>query len=122
MKYKYDVLLAGHSHVYSRAVKDGVTHITTGGGGAPLHGISERSPSVVKAESVRHFVRFDVDGGIMTITAIRADGTIIETVRLKKGAAPPPSGDNGTKNRNEESSEISKQQAKMRLLIERGVK
>ncbi len=99
VKYKYDVLLAGHSHVYSRAVKDGVTHITTGGGGAPLHGVSKRSPSVVKAESVRHFVRFDVDGDTMTITAIREDGTIIETVRLKKDAAPPPSGDNETKNR-----------------------
>jgi Icc-related predicted phosphoesterase len=28
---------AGHIHAYAQAVRDGTTHVITGGGGAPLH-------------------------------------------------------------------------------------
>ncbi|MBI3683978.1 MAG: metallophosphoesterase, partial [Acidobacteria bacterium] len=31
------IVFAGHNHFYSRAALNGVTHITTGGGGAPLN-------------------------------------------------------------------------------------
>ncbi len=91
VKYRYDVVISGHNHLYARAFKDGVTHITTGGGGAPLHKPGRKSQCVVRAESVHHFLRFDVAPDAMTITAIRVDGSIIESVRLEKGAAGPPS-------------------------------
>jgi len=78
----YQVVISGHNHVYARAVKDGVTYITTGGGGAPLHKVRRKSSCVVRAESTLHFLRLDVEGSTMTITAIREDGTVIESVRL----------------------------------------
>ncbi|MBK9777870.1 MAG: hypothetical protein IPP62_16195 [bacterium] len=37
VQYGVSIVFTGHNHYYARAVVDGVNHITTGGGGGPLH-------------------------------------------------------------------------------------
>lgn len=44
-QYGVDLVLNGHNHYYSRAVVDGVQHITTGGGGAPLYAPNPTYPT-----------------------------------------------------------------------------
>jgi serine/threonine-protein phosphatase CPPED1 len=38
VKAKVDTVFSGHEHFYQRTTVDGITHIITGGGGAPLYG------------------------------------------------------------------------------------
>jgi PKD repeat protein len=78
-QYGVQVTLVGHNHYYAHCFTNGVHHITTGGGGAPLHTPDPGAPALVQAESTYEFVRFDITNSVMTVTAIRTNDTVIET-------------------------------------------
>lgn len=95
---RYDVtaVFSGHDHVYSRGEVNGVRYIVSGGGGAPLYPRHRRpSPIDVAAidrfERVNHFLRVHVMGDLVELTAMRVDGTPIETITW--GEAPKPEAD-----------------------------
>jgi len=79
---QYDVALAitGHNHYYARAVVNGVQHITTGGGGAPLYDPNPSYPNIVRTDRSYHFLQIHIlDNNQMEIKAIRQDGSLIES-------------------------------------------
>lgn len=78
-QYEVDFVITGDNHYYSRAVVNGVTHITTGGGGAPLYNPNSSALHIVKTDKSNHFCELDFQGGVCTVTARRASGTVIET-------------------------------------------
>lgn len=82
-EYGVDFVLNGDNHYYSRAVVNGVTHITTGGGGAPLYSPSSSSQYVKKADKSNHFCELDLNGYTATVTARRASGSVIETFTVQ---------------------------------------
>ncbi len=84
------VILAGHNHNYSRAVVDGIHHITAGGGGAPLYDPDTTRPNLVKVDKSHHFVRVSINGRKIKVTAIRADGSIIEEFTDSLPSKPAP--------------------------------
>ncbi len=55
VKYKVDAVFAGHEHYYERRNVDGIIHIITGGGGAPIYDKEEYG-------GFNHFVVVTVDG------------------------------------------------------------
>ena len=92
-KYGVTAVFSGHDHVYSRAEKNGVRYFVSGGGGAPLYPRSPRASELDLSatkffERVNHYVRVQVYGQFVEISAFRADGTLIETVAW--GEAPRP--------------------------------
>ena len=94
-KYGVDAVFSGHDHVYSRAEKGGVRYFVTGGGGAPLYPRSPRASAIDKGatryfERVNHFLRVHVWGDLVEVTAIRGDGTVIETTTWGTPPAPEP--------------------------------
>ena len=84
-QYGVQMYLNGHNHNYARAVVDGIQYLTTGGGGAPLYAPNNTYPNIVKTDQSYHYAEFDVAGSTMTMTARRADGTVIETVSVPQG-------------------------------------
>lgn len=92
---RYDVtaVFSGHDHVYSRGEVNGVRYIVSGGGGAPLYP-RHRRPSAIdlaavqRFERVNHYLRVHVMGDLVEMTAMRVDGTPIETITW--GEAPRP--------------------------------
>jgi len=96
-KYQVAAVFSGHDHVYSRAERSGVHYFVSGGGGAALYPRKARSSRIdVQAtkyfERVNHYLKVHVYGDLIEVTAIRADGTIIETTSWgtppARGAAP----------------------------------
>jgi len=90
-RYNVTAVFSGHDHVYSRAEVGGVRYLVSGGGGAPLYPKSRRPSSidvdaVKRFERVNHFLRVHVVGDLIEITAVRVDGTPIETITW--GEAP----------------------------------
>ncbi len=84
-KYQVDAVFSGHDHVYTRSERNNVHYFVTGGGGAPLYPRKKKSsPIDVQAvryfERVNHYLRVHVVGRFVEVVAIRADGTIIESV------------------------------------------
>ncbi|UCC22839.1 MAG: metallophosphoesterase family protein [Planctomycetota bacterium] len=82
-KYGVDIVFAGHNHYYARCEVNDVTHITTGGGGAPLR---EPDPNyseyVVSCASALHFCKIDINGGELSAEVVDASGEVIDSFVL----------------------------------------
>lgn len=97
---KVDMVLAGHSHIYERfrpIAPDGepgawaITHITTGGGGAPLY-TSLSHPALAARSPTNHFMVFEATREKLTAKTIQLNGGIIDRFELSKpnGRQPAP--------------------------------
>jgi hypothetical protein len=92
-KYQVAAVFSGHDHVYSRAEASGVRYFISGGAGAALYPRKARSSKLDVAatqyfERVNHYLRVHVYGDLIEVAAIRADGTLIET--MSWGTPPRP--------------------------------
>ena len=77
-EYGVSILFAGHNHNYARAVVNGVHHVTTGGGGAPLYDVNEEDPYIVTAKKANHFCKVEINGTLLTFSVVTPDGTVID--------------------------------------------
>ena len=110
-KYGVDVVLSGHSHLYERfkplyptspaasleskvvsagsgaTVADApprpITFITTGGGGARLHG-AVQNPILAKASRLYHYCVFTVNADTLRLLTLGADGQEIDRLTITK--------------------------------------
>lgn len=92
-KYGVTSVFSGHDHCYQRAEKNGVRYFVSGGAGAPLYPRSPRASAIDKAavqrfERAYHFLRVTVNAGHVDVTAVRVDGSLIESVTWKDGEDP----------------------------------
>ena len=94
-RHHVDVVFAGHEHNYQRAHPrrngefvesgPGTTYIVTGGGGAPLY--ETRDDRILAAKrAAYHYVRAEVSGLHLRLSALDANGELIDSAEL----APPP--------------------------------
>lgn len=95
-RYQVTAVFSGHDHVYERAEHNGIRYFVSGGGGAPLYPRRPRpSPidlaAVKKFERAFHYLRVSVTGARVEVTAVRTDGTVIETTAwtAPSDRAPP---------------------------------
>jgi acid phosphatase type 7 len=87
----------GHDHVYYRTVRDGITYVVTGGGGAPLYDGQHPELGLPddRFEKVNHFCIADVYADRVEVTAYRSDLTELDRfevavpMRASAFAAPP---------------------------------
>ena len=94
-KYSVSAVFSGHDHVYERAEHDGIRYFVSGGGGAPLYPRRPKpsaidTAAVKKFERALHYLRVTVTGNRLEVTAVRADGTTIETTTWTEGPPPLP--------------------------------
>jgi 3',5'-cyclic AMP phosphodiesterase CpdA len=82
-KYRVDLVFVGHEHVYERSFKDGITHVTTGGGGAPLHPKLRHNPYGQVFASVHHFCVLRTAGQTLEVRAYDTEMALIDEFRLK---------------------------------------
>ena len=61
-------------------MRDGITYIVTGGGGAPLYPCFEDKGVIPgdRFESVNHIVVCEVRNSLVTVTALRSDGSTLD--------------------------------------------
>jgi PKD repeat protein len=87
-QYGVDIVFCGHNHYYARCEVDGVQHVTTGGGGAPLYSANNGYPYVVVTAEVNHHCEIDIQGSDLYFTARRENGTIIDSFTLIDTSGP----------------------------------
>lgn len=87
-KHKVAAVLNGHDHYFERFVSPaGVNYVVTGGGGMFLLPIEDKcTPGAdrVEAESVHHFLYGEVRGAMLTLTAVDADGQVVDEVEVAR--------------------------------------
>lgn len=84
------LVLAGHVHHYSRCLVNGITFISTGGGGAQLdhidHPYNSHTREYVKAAALTYeYVRLDITGNTMKGTVRDIYGNDIDTFDISTG-------------------------------------
>lgn len=90
---KVRAVFAGHEHAYQHLERQGIRYFVSGGGGAPLYHRSQSCDSeddlalqLFRAE--HHYLRVQVDGDAVTLTAIAKTREVMERVLLHKPVAP----------------------------------
>ncbi len=80
-----DIVFNGHDHTYERSVKNGITYVVTGGGGAPLYPFVYDNPYRVKGvTNQNHFCIVDVNAKEMKVKVLSLSGKEIDSFTLKK--------------------------------------
>ncbi len=82
-KYGVSFIFSGHNHYYARASVDGVQHVTTGGGGAPLYR-PRGGEHIVKSKMVHHFCTVHIEDGQLLYTVTDENGHQIDTLTLTR--------------------------------------
>lgn len=74
------LVFEGHDHIYYRTVRDGITYVVTGGGGAPLYDGDHPELKLPQDvfEKVHHFCIVDLTAGRLEVTAYRSDLTPLD--------------------------------------------
>jgi len=65
---------------------NGLKYVVTGGGGAPLYRVNDPIPHQLAFEPSNHFLRVRIDGGRLSMKAIRKDGSLIEECSFAKAS------------------------------------
>jgi hypothetical protein len=95
---KVDLVMAGHSHIYERfrpiagaagADTWPITHITTGGGGAPLYA-TYTHPALAAFATTNHFVLIEATPTRLRGRAITTNEAVIDRFELTKKEGRPP--------------------------------
>lgn len=77
-----NLVFNAHCHYYSRSMVDGIAHIVTAGAGGGLHNPTDGYDNVVTYSKSHHFCKVVISGSNLQLTAIKDDGSIIETFCL----------------------------------------
>jgi hypothetical protein len=96
-KYDATAMIVGHDHLYERSeLPGGLTHIISGGAGAPLRGKSlyaaEQNPYSVKFASRLHYCVLEIKGDACTMRAVAVNGRTLDTRTWKARRAADSSG------------------------------
>lgn len=84
-KHGVQLALFGHEHHYERTHPiNGVTYLTTGGGGIGTRPVGQSSFTAF-SEQVAHFVYVTVEDGKLTVYAIDATGQLFDTMQVTLG-------------------------------------
>lgn len=72
VKSKVDAVFAGHEHFYQRKSVDGILHVITGGGGAPMYLKDEDG-------GFYHYIRVSVDNDKVNTEVVDSSGKVRDT-------------------------------------------
>ena len=92
VEHGVDIIFAGHNHYYARAVVDGIHHVTTGGGGAPLYEPNLTADKIVAATAAYHFCELNIQGDNLFFSARDKNGGVIDFFQMAQTPDPnlPP--------------------------------
>ncbi|MBI4352149.1 MAG: metallophosphoesterase [Elusimicrobia bacterium] len=83
------LVLAGHDHDYERLEKDGLVHVVTGGGGAPLRRRYFKSRYSKKFVSAHHYCLLSVCGEVLKGEVFDMDSKLIDSFEIRAAPAAP---------------------------------
>ena len=82
-EYNVSILFTGHNHNYARAIVNGVQHVTTGGGGAPLYQPNSSYPNIVAVSRSYHYCKIEINDNILSFTAMTPSGNVIDSFTIE---------------------------------------
>lgn len=81
-KHGVSLVLSGHNHSYERIVRDGITYIVSGGGGAQVYPCVRLPAGLAKCTPEYNFLEVDASSAAIAVRAVRRDGSTLESVSV----------------------------------------
>ena len=75
--------------MYERGAEQGLRYLVTGGGGAGLYRRERHLPYTEAFVAAHHYVRVDAAPGRLDLTAVRADGSVLDRFRIARARTRP---------------------------------
>jgi tartrate-resistant acid phosphatase type 5 len=85
-RHGVSLVLQGHNHLYERIEANGITYVTTGGGGAALNPCVRPTEGLRTCRLSHHFLELDVLPGEIALRAISARGNVIDEAEIRSAA------------------------------------
>jgi tartrate-resistant acid phosphatase type 5 len=76
------LVLNGHDHAYEHLRIRGIHYVITGGGGAQLYPCIEDQAGLMRCDVVYHFLLLQVQGRVVSVRAIKADGSTLDSFSI----------------------------------------
>ena len=73
-QYGVRLVFQGHDHLYYRTMRDGITYVVTGGGGAPLYDIEQELQPDERARKAHHLCAAELSASDIHITVYEVEG------------------------------------------------
>jgi hypothetical protein len=86
VQYNVTAIFTGHNHYYAHAIVNGIHHITTGGGGAPLYTPENINPELTAIKKAFHYCTVKISDDILEFKAIDINGTVFDTFSKEAAA------------------------------------
>jgi len=83
-RYRVSIVFSGHNHYYARAVVDGVTYLTIGGGGGELYDPEYGWPNIVDSFKAYHYLRIEIKDNLLTVTVLSPQGEQLSQFQINK--------------------------------------
>jgi hypothetical protein len=84
VQYGVSIVFGGHNHYYARASVNGVTHLTVGGGGAPLYSPASGQPNIVTTSKSYSFGEFSINGNTLTAKIVSNSGATLDSFTITR--------------------------------------
>lgn len=82
-QYNVKAVFCGHEHNYEHLYHVGIHYVVTGGGGAPLRDLKEKSPHSLKFEKIHHYTVLERNGNILNLEVYDLEGNLIDSFSLE---------------------------------------
>ena len=85
IEYDVDLVFSGHDHYYYRTTREGITHVVTGGAGAPLYD-PERTDVAIEGDvyfDKYHYVNVSVTNEEVILATLAYDGAVISSPTVR---------------------------------------
>ncbi len=82
------IVFSGHNHYYARACRNGVYHVTTGGGGAPLSEPLTDWPNVIVTRPDYNFCLLEIDRDTLSFRVLNLNKCVMDSFTVVKGSPP----------------------------------
>ncbi len=83
-EYGVQIVFSAHNHYYSVACKNGVYHVTTAGGGAPLYTPGDNYPNMIYTYKDYHFCKIEIDLNILSLSSVTLDNQEIDYFEIEQ--------------------------------------
>jgi len=87
-QFGVQLVQCGHNHYYARAVKNGVLHLTSAGGGAELYSPDPGHSNVMKTREIHHYCKAEIKGTSLSITVLTPDGDTVDEISIMQNFLP----------------------------------
>lgn len=89
VRHGVDIVFSGHNHYYAHSEMDGITYLTTGGGGGELYDPEYGWSNIINVIKAYHYLRAEIKGNTLTVSVLSLEAQILDQFQITNKRGTP---------------------------------